>query len=190
MVLDTVLYDQLTGRNNSLVGCGPTSAAMLLTSEVGLEVSKDDAVELAYAKKYYYSAGYNFTSGFGVIQEDIQSLLREYGCESEIDHLWTDTDGEIIEKIDSLLDQGHRIILGHRKPDWVLHYAVIYGRTGKGDGVRYLVNDPWGGVQWQWTEQELLTRIGNTQGYDATTVQGLVKGIQWITKLPESGEEE
>ena len=186
--LDTVLYDQLTGRNNSLVGCGPTSAAMLLKSEAGLDVSKDDTVELAYKKKYYYSAGYNFTSGFGVIQEDIQKLLAEYGCERQIDHLWSDTNEQAIEKIDKLLDEGHRIILGHRKPDNVLHYAVIYGRHEKNGVIRYNINDPWGGVKWEWTEQELLSRLQNTWGYDATTVQGLVKGIQWITKLPDSAE--
>lgn len=178
--LDTEIFDQLTGEIRSVTGCGPTSAAMLMSSEKGFEITKDEAVVRAYQKGYYYFAGENFTSGRGVTQENIQSFIRDCGFDSEIDHLWNDSDEMITNKIDSHLNNGNRVIVGHNSFHGFLHYALIYGRTISGGKICYNVADPWGGLDSVWTRNELLEQIKTVYGYDSTTFEGQVKGIQWL----------
>ncbi|MBR4622591.1 MAG: hypothetical protein IKO44_03535 [Ruminococcus sp.] len=181
IILETVLFDQLSGRNVARVGCGPTSVAMILVSEKQLDITKDDAVELAYSRGFYYWAGENFTSGFGATQENMQQLFAAYGFQSTIDHLWEEDDEAVLDKIDTLLSEGHRIMLGHCRADGVLHYAVIFGRRTSSGEISYLINDPQGGFEAQWTAEELLESLHRTNAADGSTVNGLVKGIQWIS---------
>ena len=178
--LDTGIFDQLTGEIHSVTGCGPTSAAMLMASEKGFSITKDEAVVRAYQKGYYYFAGENFTSGRGVTQENIQSFIRDCGFDSEIDHLWSDTDISITKKIDSHLNNGNLVIVGHNSYHGFLHYALIYGRHIENGEICYNVADPWGGLDSVWTRNELLEQINTVYGYDGTTFEGQVKGIQWL----------
>lgn len=126
--LDTYICDQLSGSIYSSSGCGPTSAAMLLSSERDIEISKDDIITTAYDNGFYYDVGVNFTSGRGVTLENIRDLINYYGQEAVIDHLWNYSNDEIVNTINSKLDEGHRIICGHRTFSGSLHYFVIYGK--------------------------------------------------------------
>ena len=178
--LETEVFDQLTGEIHSVTGCGPTSAAMLMASEKGFPITKDEAVVRAYQRGYYYYAGENFTSGRGVTQENIQSFIRDCGFDSEIDHLWNDTDHSITNKIDAHLNNGNRVIVGHNSYHGFLHYALIYGRYIDSGKICYNVADPWGGLDSVWTRDELLEQINTVCGYDSSTFEGQVKGIQWL----------
>lgn len=180
IVLETHIFDQLKGEYCSYVGCGPTSAAMLLSSETDTYVSKDEAVKTAYNEGFYYLATENFISGKGVILDDIQKLLNYYGYESEIDHLWNDPDYVIIEKINTHLDDGHRMIIGHCTNGGSLHYAVIYGKYFSNNSCYYNIVDPWGGNVYVWSQNELINHLKWVNGYDDTTFNGLVKGILYL----------
>ena len=178
--LDTEIMDQLAGEIRSVTGCGPTSAAMLMRSEKGYEITKDQAVIRAYQNGFYYYAGENFTSGRGVTQENIQGFIRECGFDSGIDHFWNDSDHDMIRKINTHLNNGNRVIVGHYAYHGFLHYALIYGRFTQNGEICYNVADPWGGLDSVWTRSQLLEQINNVKGYDDTTFEGLVKGIQWL----------
>lgn len=178
--LDTEVMDQLTGEIRSVTGCGPTSAAMLMHSEKGFEITKDEAVVRAYSNGFYYYAGLNFTSGRGVTQENIQSFIRNCGFDSEIDHLWYDSDDSVTRKIDEHLNSGNRVIVGHYSYHGFLHYALIYGRFAEDGEICYNVADPWGGLDSVWTRAQLLEQVNNVYGYDMSTFEGQVKGIQWL----------
>ena len=178
--LDTEVMDQLTGNIHSVTGCGPTSAAMLMNSEKGFKITKDEAVVRAYQNGFYYFAGENFTSGRGVTQENIHSFITECGFDSEIDHLWNNSDDEILRKINVHLNNGNRVIVGHNSYHGFLHYALIYGRYIENGQICYNVADPWGGLDSVWTRSQLLEQINTVYGYDGTTFEGLVKGIQWL----------
>ena len=178
--LKTNIMNQLDGEIRAVTGCGPTSAAMLLSSEKGFDITKDEAVVRAYQNGFYYFAGENFTSGRGVTQENIQSFIRDCGFDSEIDHLWNDTDHTITQKIDLHLNKGNRVIVGHNSYHGFLHYALIYGRFTENGEIKYNVADPWGGTASVWTRNELLEQINNVYGYDLSTFEGQVKGIQWL----------
>lgn len=178
--LETVVYNQLGGNIYSSSGCGPTCAAMLLSSETDTYISKDKAVITAYDNNYYYDAGVNLTSGQGVTQENIQDLFKIFGYESQIDHLWNNSDNEIIEKINDKISYGHRLIVGHCTTNGSLHYAVIYGKYLCEDVYYYKIADPWQGVTYEWNQYSLLNHLNTANGNDDTTFNGLVKGIQWL----------
>lgn len=182
VMLETTIFNQRAGNIDSVTGCGPTSAAMVLVSEKGLQLTKDEAVTTAYNNGFYYYAGVNFTSGVGVTQENIQSFIRYYGFDTEIDHLLTDSDDEIIRKINSHLNEGHRMILGHlaRHKNRFLHYAVIYGKYTENGELYYNVADPWGGLESKWSRDDLLEQIDAVYATDSYSFQGMVKGIQWL----------
>lgn len=181
VVLETYIFDQLKGEYRSNVGCGPTSAAMLISSETNTYVSKDEAVKTAYNEGYYYLASENFTSGKGVTMENIQKLIQYYGYESEIDHLWNDPEYIVVNKINTHLDDGHRMILGHCTNSGSLHYVVIYGKYFSNNTYYYNIVDPWGGNSYTWDYKKLMDHLNRVQGNDETTFYGLVKGILWLT---------
>lgn len=178
--LPTEIYDQLSGEIYSVTGCGPTSAAMVLSAEKAIEITKDEAVTEAYAKGYYYFAGENFTSGRGVTLENIQSFMGEYGVETEIDHLWYDSAAGIVSKVNSKLYAGHRVIIGYYSDHGFLHYSVIYAKEYRNGTNNYKVADPWGGNELTWTEDKLVEVLNKVSGWDASTFEGQVKGILWI----------
>lgn len=181
VVLETYIFDQLKGEHCSNVGCGPTSTAMLISSETDTYLSKDEAVKTAYNEGCYYLASENFTSGKGVTMEDIQKLIQYYGYESEIDHLWNDPEYVVVNKINTHLDDGHRMILGHCTNSGSLHYVVIYGKYFSNNTYYYNIVDPWGGNSYTWDYKELMDHLNRVQGNDGTTFNGLVKGILWLT---------
>ena len=181
IVLDTEIFDQLTGSIYSITGCGPTSAAMLMHSEKGLDITKDQAVVQAYSGGYYYFAGLNFTSGRGVTQENIQGFISSCGYSSQIDHLWNNSDEEILMKLNYHLNENKRVIVGHNSPHGFLHYALVYGKYYENGSCCYKVADPWGGLDSVWSENEMLKYITTVGGEDSTTFEGLVKGIQWLS---------
>ena len=177
---ETVIFDQLKGEFRSNAGCGPTCTAMLISSETDTSLSKDEAIRTAYNEGFYYSATENFISGRGVMQEDNQKLIQYYGYDSEIDHLWDDPDDVVIEKVNTHLDDGHRIILGHCTNSGALNYVVIYGKYSS-DGVCYYdIVDPWGGTSYVWNQFELIDHLEWVNGNDSSTFNGMVKGIQWL----------
>ena len=180
VMLETVIFDQLKGECRSNVGCGPTCTAMLISSETDTYLSKDEAVKTAYNEGFYYSATENFISGRGVVQEDIQKLIQYYGYDSEIDHLWDDPVDVVIEKVNTHLDDGYRIILGHCTNSGALHYVVIYGKYSSGGVCYYDIVDPWGGTTYVWNQFELIDHLEWVNGYDSSTFNGMVKGIQWL----------
>ncbi len=178
--LDTYIYNQLGGSIYSSSGCGPTSAAMLLSSEIGMEISKDQAVADAYDQGFYYDAGINFTSGMGVTLENIQDLVSYYGQDSEIDHLWNNSSEDIIYTINEKLNEGHRLICGHRTFSGTLHYIVIYGKYCEKNCMYYKIVDPWGGTVYTWDQWTLSDRIMSVGGDDESTFEGCVKGLLWL----------
>ena len=178
--LDTYIYNQLGGSIYSYSGCGPTSAAMLLSSEKGMDISKDEIVVNAYDNGFYYDAGINFTSGMGVTLENIQDLVSCYGQDSEIDHLWNNSSEEIIYTINEKLNEGHRLICGHRTFSGTLHYFVIYGKYCEKNCMYYKIVDPWGGTVYIWDQWTLTDRIMSVGGDDETTFEGCVKGLLWL----------
>ena len=178
--LETVLYDQLAGRNKAKVGCGPACAAMILHSELGVEADKDDVVELAYQKGLYLDAGYNFTYGFGMSLSQIGMLFSEYGFNAVTDTLDGCSDEEILTKIDELLSEGHRVVFGHLKDGRVLHYAVIHGRRGAEGEAVYLINDPWEGQAYELTCPEVISRYRGAEGAQFSLHGGKVKGLLWV----------
>ena len=182
VMLDTKILNQRSGSIDAITGCGPTSAAMLLISEKRFDITKDEAVVNAYSKGFYYYAGYNFTSGLGVTQENIQSLIRDFGFDSEIDHMLYDSSEEIIQKIDSQLNKGHRLIVGHlaRHGNRFLHYALIYGRHTKNGETFYNIADPWGGLDSEWSRDDLFEKINSVYASGPNSFEGMVKGIQWL----------
>lgn len=178
--LDTYIYDQLSGSIYSSSGCGPTSAAMLLSSERDIGISKDDIITTAYDNGFYYDVGVNFTSGRGVTLENIRDLINYYGQEAVIDHLWNYSNDDIVNTINSKLDEGHRLICGHRTFSGSLHYFVIYGKYRIDDRMYYNIVDPWGGSVYNWDQWTLTDRIISVGGNDDSTFEGCVKGLLWL----------
>lgn len=86
----------------------------------------------------------------------------------------------ITDKINTHLNDGHRIIIGYCTPNGALHYSVIYGKYKMEDVMYYKVADPWGGAAVEWSEYGLCNRLKWVNGYDESTFNGMVKGIQWL----------
>ena len=181
--LDTPVWDQLSG-NTAYYGCGPTCMGMILYSEKGISLTKDDILRAAYDSGNWYNVYQNFsnawTSYAGATLEYVAGYASLYGCEGNYDLLSGLSDEQIIEKINMLLDNGHRIIIGHRKKEsGAHHYAVICGKSVSDGRSVFSVIDPYGGVKYQWSETDLLDRLNAVDMTNDFTRQ--VRGIVWLS---------
>ena len=110
----------------------------------------------------------------------MQRFAQFYGYGANIDHLWNDNDEVITNKIDYILQTGHRVVIGYRTTGGALHFAVIYGKSSVEDKVFYKIIDPWGGRLELWSSKELIYCLNSVGSDDEDNIISYVKGILWL----------
>ena len=128
-LLPTAAVSQIDGKYKGYSACGPAAAAILLNSEKGTELHKDDLIKYSKKKKLNDQGSLTKITG-GMTSPNLIKLIRAYGFDSK--YLY-DRSAKASNIIKNQIDSGKRVIAlvkyseGVRKKKGSAHFIVICG---------------------------------------------------------------
>ena len=124
----------LNGTIYASCGCGPTALTMVINGDKNQSYTKDTALQTGYSRGYCHNVTQNYgaqlsyiDSYVGTTLEDIQSIASAMGYRAKLDHMYGESQKEVLKKIDILLDSNKRIVIGHRMTAIRFTQAPRYG---------------------------------------------------------------
>lgn len=208
-ILLTGAISQLGENTYYAYGCGPACVTMVADWELGKNLSKDSVINYFRQSKFNAAVRFSATesdrktwcygNGNGTPNTGVQYMVHTYATAAKKSSFYYSTLGksqnQIIDEIDALLKNGHRVIacvkhkstartngMDHNYLGAYTHWVVITAETGSRSG-NYYIADPY------YAEQSKYKINGNNYyyGLEKRTKTEMARSIQGITSNKIAG---
>ena len=145
-ILETAAIGQMGGRIWGQAACGPTAAAILVNSQLGLKWSKDDLI--LYCEKYRLNDQGSLRRGGGITAPKLITMIKGYSHgKVSASNIYSSNPAEIIKR---QIDAGNRSIVVVQYTSYIVthyrsgtHFVVICGYEYINGALYFYYADPY-----------------------------------------------